>query len=149
MLQFVKSQNTNSNAITTDVVLTSSLAQVYLEFTQSYDESITTGSIGSVLNNVVTGTPWVVFSLSGSGVPSPSGQYIVNIFDYINIVGTPYTWGNDPYLWSAEPSTWGDVNDKGDILITSERAYVSGSNEQTITQYVSPNENGTYITYNG
>ena len=34
-------------------------------------------------------------------------------------------------------------------LLYSDRAYVSGSNEVSITQYLSPNENGTYTTYNG
>jgi hypothetical protein len=36
-----------------------------------------------------------------------------------------------------------------DELIYSDRAFISGSNEDSITQYVSPNENGTYTTYNG
>jgi hypothetical protein len=35
------------------------------------------------------------------------------------------------------------------VLLYSDRAYISGSNESNIKQYVSPDENGTYITYNG
>jgi triosephosphate isomerase len=47
-------------------------------------------------------------------------------------------------------TTWDDAifNKVGD-LITTVRAFVSGSDVTPITQYVSPNENGAYTTYIG
>ena len=149
MLQFNKSQNQNTNAIYPDVEVTSSVGnQVILQFTQSYDQS-TTSVLGDVLNNPGTsGQQYIVVQLTGSKVPIPSGQYTVNTSEGTIVEAT---WTETAQLWTAIQTQWID-EDKVVIptrLLSTDRAYVSGSNEQNITQYVSPNENGTYITYNG
>ena len=149
MLQFNKSQNQNTNAIYPDVEVTSSVgSQVILQFTQSYDQS-TTSVLGDVLNNPGTsGQQYIVVQLTGSLVPSPSGQYTVNTSEGTIVEAT---WTETAQLWTAIQTKWSDDDPivLATRLLSTDRAYVSGSNEQNITQYVSPNENGTYITYNG
>lgn len=150
MLQFDKSQTTNTNAVWIPTVNTSSgfydsLVAVY---SQSYDNSNGTFDITS------TSTPnryrsWLIIQNAGVDVPSPSGQYDIDI--YTTTQAAEGRWGFTDQGWSTTAFTWGDFG-KGDEpveLIYSDRAYISGSNEQSITQYVSSNENGTYTTYNG
>ena len=91
----------------------------------------------------------LVVTNSGSLVPIPTGQYDIEIFTKA-LVTNP-TWAGTDEVWATTTQIWdtfGDSDALGD-LIYSDRAYISGSNEVTITQYISPNENGTYTTYNG
>lgn len=149
MLQFNKSQATNTNAVWPDVEITSSVgSQIVLELTQSYDNSVSTIEADIINSPGVEGQQYLVFQISGSQVPSPSGQYTVNLYEGDLV---PATWGETAQLWSVITNKWSDdtpvvVKTK---LLSTERAYVSGSNEQNITQYVSSNEDGTYTTYNG
>ena len=148
MLQFDKSKTTNSNAAYIDTVNTSSgfYDQLVVVYSQSLDNSNGTMEVTTV-SSPSAYTHWLIFQNSGSQVPSPSGQYNIDVFtgtfvDAIwNQVATP--WDSYDEIWDTagylEPN----------VLIYSDRAYVSGSNESSITQYVSPDENGTYITYNG
>ena len=147
MLQFNKSQTTNTNAVYLDSVFTGSLSSVFVALTQSYD--LSTASF----NGTVTSAPniyrnWLVFTNTGSAVPSASGQYDVEIYSSTGLV--TYTWDTADLLWSSADFTWneGGASGKG-VLLYSDRAFISGSNGTSITQYVSPDENGTYITYNG
>lgn len=149
MLQFNKSQNTNTNAVYPDVEITSSIGgPLILEFTQSYDQSVTAVEVDVLNNPGVDGQQYIVIQLTGSKVPTPSGQYIANLFEGSLVEPT---WIETAELWSAIQTKWNN----GDPIVVkttqlgSDRAYVSGSNEQTIVQYVSPDENGTYTTYNG
>ena len=148
MLQFDKSKITNSNAAYIDTVNTSSsyYDSLIVVYSQSLDNSNGTMEVTTV-SSPSAYTHWLIFQNSGSQVPSPSGQYNIDVFtgtfvDAIwNQVATP--WDSYDEIWDTagylEPN----------VLIYSDRAYVSGSNESSITQYVSPDENGTYITYNG
>ena len=148
MLQFNKAQSTNTNAVWPDVEITSSIgSQVVLEFTQSYDKS-TSITEADVLNNPgVDGQQYIVLQLTGSSVPSPSGQYTVNVWEG-NL--EPFIWGQVAITFGAITAKWSDANAVTKTrLLSTERAYVSGSNESQIIEYVSPNENGTYTTYNG
>jgi hypothetical protein len=148
MLQFNKSKATNKNAVYLDTVNTgsgyyNSLLAVY---SQSYDNSngvfeLTPLSVPNQYRN------WLTFENTGSDVPTPSGQYDVAIYTG-NIVDA--IWGVFAPTWQATSDTWSEVAGGvtfGDLLY-SDRAYVSGSNEVSITEYVSSNENGTYTTYN-
>lgn len=147
MLQFNKSETTNTLAVYLDPNYTGSYDELILDFTQSYDQSKT----------VVEGTPvsttnqyrnWLTFTVPGSTLPTPSGQYDVRISE-----GTKeenLRWDDAAITWLSADIIWesGSVLQRRTFLY-SDRAMVSGSNESSITQYVSPNENGTYITYNG
>lgn len=148
MLQFNKSKATNTNAVYLDTVNTGSgyydnLVAVY---SQSFDNSngtfqVTATSLPNVYRN------YLVFTNSGSVVPTPSGQYDVDIFtnEFSDAI-----WGTLATAWTNEPDTWGAVGENvPTTLLYSDRAYISGSNESSIKQYLSPDENGTYTTYNG
>jgi hypothetical protein len=150
MLQFSYNQNTNSNAIWPDYTASANLSQVILDFTSSYDKSVLTGSIADVLNTTGLGNPWLVFSLSGSRVPTPSGQYDVNIWEFSQVAGGLGIWIEQNTLFGATNETW-NTGPGGTVrtnLLSTERAYVSGSNESSIDRYLSPYD-GYYYTYNG
>lgn len=148
MLQFNKSLGVNTNAAYIDTFNTSSgyydsLAIVY---SQSYDNSngifrVTTTSSPTQYNN------WLVFQNTGSLVPSYTGQYDVGIWTNEFVAAV---WNQVATAWDSFDEIWDTAGDEQPVdLIYSDRAWVSGSNNVNITQYVSPNENGTYTTYNG
>jgi hypothetical protein len=115
-------------------------------YSQSYDQSsgtfkVTTTSAPTQYNN------WLVIQNTGSLVPSPSGQYNVDIYTNEEI---PAVWQEVAVAWNAYNEIWDEAGEEQPItLLYSDRAFVSGSNDSSITQYISSNENGTYITYNG
>ena len=153
MLQFDKSQATNKNAVYLDTVNTASgyYNQLKVVYSQSYDRSSGSFDITSI-SSPTAYTNWLLLQNSGSDVPTPSGQYDVEIYTATGSVEA-ITWGNYSPTWTAASSTWINLTGSGILalvdLIYSDRAYISGSNESSITTYVSSNENGTYITYNG
>jgi len=148
MLQFDKSLTSNTNAVWIQTPITSSgyYDSLSIAFSQSFDNSngtfrLTTVSSPNQYRN------WLVISNSGSLVPSPSGQYDVQIYTFTFI---PAVWNQVAQAWNAFDEIWNDAGDEGlGELVYSDRAFVSGSNETAITEYLSPNENGTYTTYNG
>lgn len=149
MLQFNKSEATNTNAVWLDTVNTSSgyYDNLILVYSQSYDNSNGTISGVTIVSAPNQYRNWLLFSITGSDVPSPSGQYDFSLWteDFF-----PAVWNQVNTAWASFNEKWEDAGDNApDEFVYSDRAYVSGSNEQEITQYVSSNENGTYITYNG
>lgn len=152
MLQFNKSEATNKNAVYLDTVNTGSgyYDTLRIQYSQSFDNSngvfeITATSLPSAYRN------WLVFTNTGSVVPTPSGQYDVAVYTATEVTEQP-TWAEATKTWTLETDEWNSVGAEIITLVDllySDRAYVSGSNESSITQYSSPNENGTYTTYNG
>jgi len=148
MLQFNKSLATNTNALYLNTVDTGSgyYDSLVVVYSQSYDQSsgtfkVTTISAPTQYNN------WLVIQNTGSLVPSPSGQYDVDIYTNEEI---PAVWQEVAVAWNAYNEIWDEAGEEQPItLLYSDRAFVSGSNDSSITQYVSSNENGKYITYNG
>jgi len=148
MLQFNKSLPTNTNAIYLSTVNTGSgyYDSLVAVFSQSYDESNSTFEV-TTISTPTAYRNWLVFENSGSFVPTPSGQYDVGIYtgDFVEAI-----WNQVAVAFNAYNETWDNAGYfQPDTLIYSDRAFVSGSNEVSITQYLSPNENGTYTTYNG
>jgi hypothetical protein len=150
MLQFDKSLSTNTNAVWISTVNTSSgyYDTLRVVCSQSYDLStgsfdVTTTSSPNAFRN------WLIIRNNGLQVPSPSGQYDIEIFR-TDIASSPF-WDTTTDVWSTSDQKWATFGDGGIIgdPIYTDRAYISGSNETTITQYLSPNETGKYITYNG
>jgi hypothetical protein len=147
MLQLNHSQAINTNAVYPDVNATSGTTQVLLEFTQSINK-ITTSNISASLANAVDGlNPWLVIQLTGSSVPTASGQYDVNIYEFTT---TPPTdlgiWGQISQQFIQVSGSWGG-NSSGIIVgkkLSTERAFISGSDEYSITQYLSPTSSLTY-----
>ena len=147
MLQFDKSQTTNTNAAYIEALPSGSYTELVIEVTQSYDRS-TSAFEGQILSKPTQYNNWILFANSGSDVPAPSGQYDVNIFT--GIIDNDLQWDEAAFLWNQANFKWSDSQAvfKSEFLY-SDRAYISGSNESNITQYVSADENGTYTTYNG
>lgn len=142
MLKLNKSQATNTLAIHLNT--TASYTDLALVYSQSYDLSngVIPFSIDEIKGNYYIG------NVSGSDVPSPSGQYNIDIYEGSNLGNL--VWGTTTTTWLATTTTWGasGFSPVGSIL-RSIRAWVSGSNDVAFTDYVSPNELGTYTTYNG
>lgn len=148
MLQFNKSLATNTNAVYLDTVDTGSgyYSDLVVVYSQSYDNSsgtfrLTTTSTPTQYSN------WLIVQNSGSLVPSYTGQYDVDIYTNEFIAAV---WNQVATAWDSFDEIWDDAGDEQPVdLLYSDRAWISGSNESSITTYVSPNENGTYTTYNG
>ena len=148
MLQFNKSLPTNTNAVYISTVNTGSgyYDSLVAVFSQSYDESNGTFRLDTV-SSPTQYKNWLVFSNTGSLVPSPSGQYNVDI--YTNEFSAA-VWNQVATPWDSFNEIWDTAGDEQPTdLLYSDRAWISGSNNVGITQYLSPNENGTYTTYNG
>lgn len=152
MLQFNKSLATNTNALYLDTVNTGSgyYDTLKVQYSQSYDQSsgtfdVTATSIPTAYKN------WLIIQNTGSVVPTPSGQYDVAVYTATDVI-IPAIWGELATAWTAESDTWSTAGETVTTLadlIYSDRAYVSGSNESSITTYISSNEDARYITYNG
>ena len=146
MLQLNQSQATNTVALYPDSTYytTSSLVAVRFSGSQDYDRFATTFTASIYSNN----SPWIVVQITGSSVPNPSGQYTLQAYQLI-ATGSG-VWNTFDQEWQLANTTWDDATFEqlGD-LITTIRAFVSGSDVTPITQYVSPDENGAYTTYIG
>jgi hypothetical protein len=148
MLQLNRSQAINTNAVYPDVTASVGTTSVLLEFTQSYDYSKTSNVTASLANTVSLTNPWLVIQLSGSSVPTASGQYDVNIWTYA-LGGGSTIWAQTTSSFTSETGKWGG----GAIvvkqtLLSTERAFISGSNEVTTYTYLLPANGGSYTTYN-
>jgi len=148
MLQFNKSLATNTNAVYLDTVNTGSgyYNDLVVAYSQSYDQSNGTFEV-SLYSSPTQYNNWLVFQNSGSLIPVPTGQYNIQLFTGLF---TDAIWNQVATAWDSYDEVWDTAGYLSpDTLLYSDRAWVSGSNNSSITQYVSPNENGTYITYNG
>ncbi len=148
MLQLNVSSTTNSSAVYPDVTASLGTTQVLLEFTQSYDYSKKGNIVANLINTVSLTNPWLVFQVSGSTLPTASGQYNVNIWQF-----TPSsslgTWGTQNTLFSSTFNTWGNTEAYIKTrLLSTDRAFISGSNQVSTTTYLLPANGGTYTTYN-
>lgn len=146
MLQLNKSQTLNTIAFYPDIAVDSSVTLLLLSGSQDYGKS------GSSFTAAVTSnpnvTPWVIARFSGSILPNATGFYTYDIYEYTT--GSALIWNLTNTQWQAEATTWdasGSVT-IGDKLVTT-RAFISGSDVEPITQYVSPDENGAYTVYLG
>ena len=148
MLQFNKSLDTNTNAAYLNTVNTGSgyYDDLVVAYSQSYDQSNGTFEV-SLYSSPTQYKNWILFQASGSSVPSYTGQYDVQLFKGVL---TPAIWNQVNVAWDSYDEVWDTAGylSPGELLY-SDRAWISGSNNVSITSYVSPNENGTYITYNG
>jgi hypothetical protein len=148
MLQLNVSSATNSSAVYPDVTATPGISQVLLEFTQSYDFSTKDNVVATLINSPGPTNPWLVFQVTGSTLPTASGQYNVNIWEFTQAVVLG-TWGTQATLWAATANTWaGTGTYVKTLLLSTERALISGSNGVNTTTYLLPTNGGTYTTYN-
>ena len=152
MLQFNKSLATNNNALYLDTVNTGSgyYGTLKVQYSQSYDNS--NGTFDVTATSIPTAyTNWLIIQNTGDEVPSYTGQYDVAVYTATEVT-VQATWIEASKTWTNETDEWNSVGAEVIALVDllySDRAWISGSNNVDITQYVSPNENGTYTTYNG
>ena len=148
MLQLNVSSTTNSSAVYPNVTASLGTTQVILEFTQSYDYSTKGNVIATLINTPNPLNNWLVFQVSGSTLPTASGQYDVNIWQFTQ-ASTLLTWATQNTLWNATANTWdGSGAYTKTQLLSTDRAFISGSNGVSTTTYLSPTDGGTYSTYN-
>jgi hypothetical protein len=148
MLQLNHSQATNTNAVYPDVLAPVGTQQVLLDFTQSINKNTTPNVVATLANTVSEANPWLVIQLTGSSVPTASGQYDVDIYTFTQSAALG-TWQAQATLWGATNNTWaGTGTFVKQTLLSTERAYVSGTNEYSITQYPVPVNGAYYYTYN-
>ena len=148
MLQLNVSSTANSSAVYPDVTASVGTTQVILEFTQSYDYSTKGNVIATLINTPNPLNNWLVFQVSGSTLPTASGQYDVNIWQFTQ-ASTLLTWATQNTLWNATANTWdGSGAYTKTQLLSTDRAFISGSNQVSTTTYLSPTDGGTYSTYN-
>ena len=142
MLKLDKSQSTNTVAIYPEVTVSSSVDSLRFNYSQDYDR--TTGSFDGTITSK---KQWVVATVTGSVVPANTGQYTLDIYELI--AGADLVWNTADVVWDLADTPWNEAGAEsvGQFLAT-ERAYISGSNENSLTTYYSPNQNGAYTTYN-
>lgn len=141
MIQLNKSLDTNTIAFYPEVAVSASVDGIRVVYSQ--DINLNTGSFDGVINSKLN---WVVASVSGSELPSGSGQYTLSIYELT--AGSPYVWNLAAVNWNLANTTWDDAGAEIEGgLIATERAYISGSNESSLTTYLSPGQAGYYITY--
>lgn len=118
-------------------------SQVNFVWTQDYNQQS-----GSFLGTITSRKSWIVVNVEGSDVPAPSGLYTIDIRDTDGAL--------EDLIWNLADLNWNDADTDWDVaqsgtglgtLLTTERASISGSNEVSLTTYVSPNENAKYTTY--
>ncbi len=147
MLQLNVSSTTNSSAVYPDVTASVGTTQVLLEFTQSYDYSKKDNVIATLLNSPGPTNPWLVFQVSGSTLPTASGQYDVKIWEFTST--SLGTWIGTTSTFTATVGQWGGgAGYIKNVLLSTDRAFISGSNQVSTTTYLLPTNGGTYTTYN-
>jgi hypothetical protein len=145
MFQLSKGQAVNTIAFYPNELTTGSA--VFLEFTQSYSNTVTGSFTASVISDVAD-TPYIIAQFSGSSLPSASGQYDFKIFNFTT--GSALIWNLTNTQWQLTNTTYdeGGIEVIGD-QISADRAIISGSDVTPITEYLSPNENARYQVYLG
>lgn len=146
MLQLSKGLATNIVAFYPDIPISSSATQIRFSGSQDYDRS--SSVFDAVVTSNVDETPYIIAEFSGSLLPSASGLFSYDVFELA--LGSPLIWNTSNIQWQLANTIWNTATGTvvGDKLV-SLRAFNSGSDVPVFTQYESPNENGTYITYLG
>lgn len=147
MIQLNQSQATNTVALYPDSTynpVDPTIVAVKFSGSQDYDR-FPTSFLGDIYSN---NSPWIVVQISGSVIPNPSGQYTLTAYQVTN--AGPAIWNTFDEEWQLATTTWNNaIYDELGEVITTVRAFVSGSDVTPITQYVSPDEDGAYTTYIG
>ena len=117
---------------------------IVLRFSQDYDKSVTVVS-GSVISN----NNYLIVDIPGSSLPTASGLYTVDIYEGID--ENTLVWSNWTPEWTNLTDTWisysGSIIALSGSLLDIERAWVSGTNDVSISQYETGNI--VFYTYNG
>lgn len=121
-------------------------ASYELHYVQDYDQS--SGSLNlTLLNTPSRVDPRLQFRLPKNALPQYTGNYTIEIKEGL---GTGRIWSDTATQWSSADFRWSDTTPQDNLTtIDTDRAWISGSDVPSFTQYVSPDEIGAYSTYNG
>jgi len=142
MIRLDKSAGDQLVAFYPEAGVSGSIDLVRFNYSQDYDLSS-----GSFDGTILSKKQWVVASVSGLDVPANTGFYTLDIYELLS--SADLIWNTAASNWEDTSTLWnvGQGTVEGQYL-TTERAYISGSNESSTTTYYSSNQNGAYITYN-
>ena len=145
------SSGTQTIAVWPDV--TSSLASnpsasFDMVLSNDYSKAETTVEL-SLINTPTSVTPRLVFSLNKAQLPSYTGNYTITIREQLDV---PAIWGQINVAWTDYDKLWSSATapgQAGGTTLDTDRAWVSGSDVPTFSQYTSPDETGAYSIYHG
>jgi len=105
-------------------------------------------TVDLTLQNTPTSvTPRLVFSLNKTQLPSYTGNYTITIREGLQ---EDLIWGQVDINWGEIQAKWSDSTFIGTYTsLDEDRAWVSGSDVPSFTQYTSPDETGAYNIYHG
>lgn len=117
-----------------------------LDYVQDYDQS--SGSLTLTLQNTPNRVdPRLQFRLDRSTLPTYTGNYTITVREALV---DRRKWGTTNVKFGEASWTWSDVSASADFrTLDTDRAWISGSDVPSFTQYTSSYENGQYITYHG
>lgn len=120
-----------------------------LNLTQDYDQSTYQVENLKRLNTDVANNKSHLIVLeayaTSSKIPTTDGQYTSQLLFGTE---TPIKWGESNTKFSATHELWSDYDTFSGEVISTDRAYVHGTNLQTITTYTGTDQTGAYTTYN-
>ncbi len=150
MINLYPAHPTSSFAIYPDDEYTYSPTGSYvLDITQDYDQSFTRVENVKRLNTDVANSKSHIIVLEAysgsSNIPSPDGQYSSQLL-FGEDIGTK--WGEANVKFGSLHQTWGNYLTFSGSVVSTDRAYVHGTNLQTITTYTDTDQTGAYTTYN-
>lgn len=148
MINLYTSHPTSSFVFYPDSSITASGSAYQLHLISDLDKSEYTVENLNRLNTK-TSTPFssvaVLQAYSGSGIPPYEGQYTAELQQGSEVRSK---FGNTHIKFGQLHERWSFVRSFGGQAIGTDRAFVFGTNLQTIDTYTTDNENGTFTTYN-
>jgi len=140
------SANTGSNIICVLPIQTGSYSgSLLVQFIYDYTNS---SSISEA--QVITNNNYLIMNITGSNLPTASGLYTLNFYD-INLSGS-LVWSTWTPIWTTLTNLWTSYTGSGapttGSLIVNERAWISGSNDVPVNQYLYQSQS-VFIVYNG
>ena len=148
MLKFISTLATGSFGVYPDspsIYANSEKVRYELKLIQDMDGSTLGNQPITRINTPTDYDPRLVFQAYSGSIPNQTGQYTSYVYEK-EITGT---WGEITNTFSAEVRTFVEIGGTNQArLIDTDRAYVDGTNDVTITRYDQPT-NDNYTTYNG
>jgi len=125
---------TTSTAIWTDKRISSTVPGVTVDLTSSFSGHTSSYNADISSNTTYPSGGWIIFQTPKNAVPTSSGQYLTNIFLFIED-GNSQIWNTANVKWIEANFTWNGIEEYGTNISSNERAFVSGSDYENINKY--------------
>ena len=144
MINFNVNQESNTFAVYPETASLDPSASYSVTLTDDLD--LTSGSFDVALINTPTNfNPRLVFQVSGSSIqPTNTGQYTFELFESLI---ERLIWGTANLQFGSAHITWGQGAAGIGTKIDTDRVWLEGDNNPTITTYNTNNELGSFTTY--